>query len=43
MTASDEPRVTDRRGGVACPAPIPEDQRVILGHGSGGQLSNVDA
>jgi hydrogenase expression/formation protein HypE len=26
---------------VACPAPIPEDQRVILGHGSGGQLSNV--
>jgi hydrogenase expression/formation protein HypE len=27
--------------GVACPAPIPEDQRVILGHGSGGQLSNA--
>jgi hydrogenase expression/formation protein HypE len=26
---------------VACPAPIPEDQRVILGHGSGGQLSNA--
>ncbi len=26
---------------VYCPAPIPEDQRVILGHGSGGQLSNV--
>lgn len=25
--------------GVACPAPIPEDERVILGHGSGGQLS----
>ena len=25
--------------GVACPAPIPEDARVILGHGSGGQLS----
>ncbi len=25
--------------GVACPAPFPEDQRVILGHGSGGQLS----
>lgn len=25
--------------GVACPAPIPEVQRVILGHGSGGQLS----
>jgi hydrogenase expression/formation protein HypE len=27
--------------GVACPVPIPEDQRVILGHGSGGQLSNA--
>jgi hydrogenase expression/formation protein HypE len=27
--------------GVSCPAPIPEDQRVILGHGSGGQLSNA--
>jgi hydrogenase expression/formation protein HypE len=27
--------------GVACAAPIPEDQRVILGHGSGGQLSNA--
>ena len=26
---------------VYCPAPIPEDQRVILGHGSGGQLSNA--
>ena len=25
--------------GVACPTPIPEVQRVILGHGSGGQLS----
>jgi hydrogenase expression/formation protein HypE len=25
--------------GVACPAPIPEVERVILGHGSGGQLS----
>ena len=25
--------------GVACPAPIPEGERVILGHGSGGQLS----
>ena len=24
-----------------CPAPIPEDERVILGHGSGGQLSNA--
>ena len=27
--------------GVACPTPIPADQRVILGHGSGGQLSNA--
>ena len=27
--------------GVVCPAPIAEDQRVILGHGSGGQLSNA--
>jgi hydrogenase expression/formation protein HypE len=25
--------------GAACPAPIPEVERVILGHGSGGQLS----
>ncbi len=25
--------------GAACPAPIPEGARVILGHGSGGQLS----
>jgi hydrogenase expression/formation protein HypE len=41
MTASDEPRVTFDAEGVACPAPIPEDQRVILGHGSGGQLSNA--
>ena len=24
---------------IACPAPIPEGERVILGHGSGGQLS----
>jgi hydrogenase expression/formation protein HypE len=27
--------------GVACPAPIPEVQRVLLGHGSGGQLSSA--
>ncbi len=39
MTTSDEGRVTIDPEGVACPAPIPEDQRVILGHGSGGQLS----
>jgi hydrogenase expression/formation protein HypE len=25
--------------GLACPAPIPERARVLLGHGSGGQLS----
>ena len=41
--------MTDRRGPVAgpsfdplaadCPAPIPEVARVLLGHGSGGQLS----
>ena len=24
---------------VACPAPLPETERVLLGHGSGGQLS----
>ncbi len=39
MTAQPEPLVTIDAEGVACPAPIPEDQRVILGHGSGGQLS----
>ena len=39
MTAPDRPLVTIDANGVACPAPIPEDQRVILGHGSGGQLS----
>jgi hydrogenase expression/formation protein HypE len=27
--------------GVACPAPIPESERVLLGHGSGGQLSGA--
>jgi hydrogenase expression/formation protein HypE len=41
MTTSDEPLATIDPAGVACPAPIPEDQRVILGHGSGGQLSNA--
>ncbi len=41
MTTSEEPRTTIDAAGVACPAPIPEDQRVILGHGSGGQLSNA--
>ncbi len=39
MTTSDEPRVTIDADGIACPVPIPEDQRVVLGHGSGGQLS----
>jgi hydrogenase expression/formation protein HypE len=41
MRAADRPRVTIDADGVACPAPIPEDQRVILGHGSGGQLSTA--
>jgi hydrogenase expression/formation protein HypE len=41
MTTSDDTRVTIDPLGAWCPAPIPEDQRVILGHGSGGQLSNV--
>ena len=41
MTTSKERLITIDADGVACPAPIPEDQRVILGHGSGGQLSNA--
>jgi hydrogenase expression/formation protein HypE len=41
MTTSEDSRITIDANGVACPAPIPEDQRVILGHGSGGQLSNA--
>ena len=39
MTAGGQQIVTIDADGVYCPAPIPEDQRVILGHGSGGQLS----
>jgi hydrogenase expression/formation protein HypE len=39
MTTVDEARPVIDPAGVACPAPIPEDARVILGHGSGGQLS----
>lgn len=39
MTTYDETRATIDPEGVACPAPIAEDERVILGHGSGGQLS----
>ncbi len=41
MTIPDADRVTIDATGAYCPAPIPEDQRVILGHGSGGQLSNA--
>jgi len=41
MTRADAPRVTVDTNSLACPAPIPEDQRVILGHGSGGQLSSA--
>jgi len=37
--AGEQPAVTIDPEGVYCPVPIPEDQRVILGHGSGGQLS----
>lgn len=33
--ASREPELGD----LVCPAPIPEVERVLLGHGSGGQLS----
>ena len=39
MTAPGEPRVTIDEADLACATPIPEDARVILGHGSGGQLS----
>ena len=39
MTTSDGARVTIDPGDLACAVPIPEDERVILGHGSGGQLS----
>jgi hydrogenase expression/formation protein HypE len=39
MTTERDTPVTIDAEGVSCPAPIPEDQRVILGHGSGGQLS----
>jgi hydrogenase expression/formation protein HypE len=41
MTTTDETRAALDADAMACPAPIPEDQRVILGHGSGGQLSNA--
>jgi len=39
MTPPHEPPTTLDPDAVACPAPIREDERVILGHGSGGQLS----
>jgi hydrogenase expression/formation protein HypE len=39
MTTSDDTRVTIDPADLSCAAPIPEDERVILGHGSGGQLS----
>lgn len=41
MTATHEPATTIEVEGVTCPTPIPEHARVILGHGSGGQLSNA--
>lgn len=34
-------RVTIDAESMTCPVPIPEGARVILGHGSGGQLSNA--
>ena len=37
--SAGEPAAIIDAEGLACPAPIPEDQRVILGHGSGGQMS----
>ena len=36
--AGDDPAAPDPSN-LACPAPIPERARVLLGHGSGGQLS----
>jgi hydrogenase expression/formation protein HypE len=41
MTTRDgtQPLAVIDAEGASCAAPIPEDQRVILGHGSGGQLS----
>ena len=39
VAADGSPAPTIDPEGVACPAPIAEGERVILGHGSGGQLS----
>lgn len=36
-----EPRVTIDAESLTCPVPIPEGARVLLGHGSGGQLSGA--
>ena len=41
MTTFEDPRTAIDSLGASCPAPIPEVERVILGHGSGGQLSAV--
>lgn len=41
MTATVDPQASIEVADVSCPAPIAEDARVILGHGSGGQLSNA--
>lgn len=38
---TDGPAVAIDPVGAACPAPIAEGERVILGHGSGGQLSSA--
>ena len=38
-SATESARVGFDALGTACPAPIPEETRVLLGHGSGGQLS----
>jgi hydrogenase expression/formation protein HypE len=39
MDADGPPTTTIDAEALACPVPIPEGARVILGHGSGGQLS----
>ena len=40
-SAQPEVPVTIDAEALSCPIPIPEGARVILGHGSGGQLSNA--
>lgn len=39
MTGERDPDILLGTAGASCAAPIPEGERVILGHGSGGQLS----